>query len=76
MRACILDHFKLPQLKLDKKQFRGLQTMLFSQSLAPVLIPGPFGSGKTRLLAVVPQEIARYSKENKKDSCVVISKIQ
>ena len=63
---------RFPQLKLDKDQFRGLQTMLFSQSSAPVLIPGPFGSGKTRLLAVAAQEIIRYSKENKNDSHVLI----
>ena len=53
------------QLKLDDSQFRGLQTMLFSQSSAPVLIPGPFGSGKTRLLAVATEEIIRDCKEKK-----------
>ena len=60
---------KFPQLKLDKDQFHGLQTMLFSQSSAPVLIPGPFGSGKTHLLAVAAQEIVHYSKEKKRQSC-------
>ena len=53
------------QLKLDDSQFRGLQTMLFSRSSAPVLIPGPFGSGKTRLLAVATEEIIRDCKEKK-----------
>ena len=51
------------QLKLDDSQFHGLQTMLFSQSSAPVLIPGSFGSGKTRLLAVATEEIIRDCKE-------------
>ena len=60
------------QLKLDKDQFRCLQTMLFSRSSAPVLIPGPFGSGKTRLLAVAAQEILRYSEEKKEDGHVLI----
>ena len=46
--------------------------MLFSRSSAPVLIPGPFGSGKTRLLAVAAQEILRYSEENKEDGRVLI----
>ena len=43
------------QLELGNNHFRGLQTMLFSQSSAPVLIPGPFGCGKTRLLVVATE---------------------
>lgn len=40
-------------LMLDKEyQFPALQMMMFSDSNAPLLIPGPFGTGKTRLLAV------------------------
>ena len=53
------------QHKLDDSQFCGLQTMLFSRSSAPVLIPGPFGSGKTRLLSVATEEIIRDCKEKK-----------
>ena len=51
-------------LSLDKKQFQALQLILFSRSRAPVIIPGPFGTGKTRLLAVAAHsfiETAKYS---------------
>ena len=51
-------------LSLDKKQFRVLQLILFSRSRAPVIIPGPFGTGKTRILAVATHyfiETARKS---------------
>ena len=60
------------QHKLDDSQFRGLQTMLFSRSSAPVLIPGPFGSGKTRLLSVATEEIIRDCKEKKVAGRVLI----
>ena len=46
---------KTTHFKLDKNQFHGLQTMLFSQSNPPVLIPGPFGCGKTRLISVAAE---------------------
>ena len=52
-----------PQFKLDSDQFCGLQTILFSQPSAPVLITGPFGSGKTHLLAVATECIIHYSKD-------------
>ena len=39
-------------MELDKYQFRALQLIQSSQSRAPVLISGPFGTGKTRVLAV------------------------
>lgn len=42
----------LPVDDLDMIQCNALHTMAYSKSTAPVLIPGPFGSGKTRLLAV------------------------
>ena len=51
-------------LSLDKKQFRALQLILFSRSRAPVIIPGPFGTGKTRILVVATHyfiETARNS---------------
>ena len=38
-------------LRLDQHQFRALQAVVFSRSNAPILIAGPFGTGKTRLLA-------------------------
>ena len=50
-------------LKLDKEhQFRALQLVLFSRSLAPVIIPGPFGTGKTRILAVAAYNFLEYAK--------------
>lgn len=39
-------------LKLDKHQFKALQAAVFCNAPAPTLIAGPFGTGKTRLLAV------------------------
>ena len=38
---------------------KALQTMLFSRSTAPVLVPGPFGTGKTRLLSVAAEYFIR-----------------
>lgn len=52
------------EMTLDKDQFRGLQTMLFTKSPAPVLIPGPFGCGKTRLLSVATEYILTRCVEN------------
>ena len=39
-------------LKLDRHQLKALQAAVFCKAAAPVLIAGPFGTGKTRLLAV------------------------
>ena len=39
-------------LKLDRHQFKALQAAVFCNATAPTLIAGPFGTGKTRLLAV------------------------
>ena len=52
-----------PQLELESDQFHGLQTMLFSRPSAPVLIPGPFGCGKTRLLAVATEYVIHNCKD-------------
>ena len=60
---CRIPKAPYTQLKLDDGQFRGLQTMLFSRSSAPVLIPGPFGCGKTRLLAVATRCIIHECKD-------------
>ena len=49
-------------LNLDKKQFRALQLILFSRSRAPVIIPGPFGTGKTRILAVATHNFIETAK--------------
>ena len=43
-------HYKC--LKLDRHQLKALQATVFCKATAPVLIAGPFGTGKTRLLAV------------------------
>ena len=51
-------------LNLDKKQFRALQLILFSRSRAPVIIPGPFGTGKTRVLAVATYNFIETAKKN------------
>ena len=52
-----------PQFKLDSDQLCGLQTMLFSPPPAPVLITGPFGCGKTHLLAVATKCIIHKCKD-------------
>ena len=52
-------------MELDKEyQFRALQLVLFSRSIAPVVIPGPFGTGKTRVLAVAAYNFIEYAKQN------------
>ena len=53
-----------PMLKLDKGfQFPALQLVMFSGSSAPVLIPGPFGTGKTRLLAVATYDFIKRGRQ-------------
>ena len=53
-----------PVLKLDKDfQFPALQLAMFSGSSAPVLIPGPFGTGKTRLLAVATYDFIKHGRQ-------------
>ena len=51
-----LDRIPFPShyeyLKLDRYQLKALQATVFCKATAPVLIAGPFGTGKTRLLAV------------------------
>ena len=58
-----------PQLRinqLDHYQFRALQRMVFSRGTAPVLVPAPFGSGKTRLLSVATEYLIRNAKSENK----------
>ena len=50
------------QLKLDKLQTKALNRVLESKSPLPVLLAGPFGTGKTRLLARAAYEILKESK--------------
>ena len=52
--------------KLDEFQFRALKIMAFSRSTAPVLVPGPFGSGKTRLLSIASEYFITNAKEESK----------
>ena len=59
-------------LSLDKKQFRALQLILFSRSRAPVIIPGPFGTGKTRVLAVATYNFIETAKKNNSIARVLV----
>ena len=59
-------------LNLDKKQFRALQLILFSRSRAPVIIPGPFGTGKTRILAVATHNFIETAKKNSSIARVLV----
>ena len=60
-----------PVLKLDKGfQFPALQLAMFSGTSAPILIPGPFGTGKTRLLAVATYDFIKHGQQQKPPSPV------
>ena len=48
------------KLELDSYQQRALRTILNSSPGAPVLVTGPFGTGKTRLLARAAYEILKF----------------
>ena len=50
---------KNPRMKLDGVQMKALKCILESHSSLPVLIAGPFGTGKTRLLARAAYEMLR-----------------
>ncbi len=52
--------------QLDRFQIRALRSMLFSKSTAPVLVPGPFGTGKTRLLSVASEYFITNAKHEGK----------
>lgn len=49
-------------LELDSYQQRALRTIMNSSVGAPVLVTGPFGTGKTRLLARAAYEILKFQK--------------
>ena len=51
----------LQTLDLDFYQLRALRTILNCSSQAPVVVTGPFGTGKTRLLARATYEILKSS---------------
>ena len=61
-------------MELDKEhQSHALQLVLqFSQSLAPVIISGPFGTGKTRVLAVAAYNFIEYAKHCNTDCRVLV----
>lgn len=52
--------YTYPRMKLDEVQMKALKCILESHSALPVLIAGPFGTGKTRVLARAAYEILRY----------------
>ena len=53
-----------PELELDKTgQLQALYAILTSGSNAPLLVAGPFGTGKTRLLARAAYQILRFNRQ-------------
>lgn len=50
-----LPRSRYPVLDIDEEQHPALQVIVNSQCSAPVLIPGVFGCGKTRILAVATE---------------------
>ena len=69
---------KYPNLKLDEEdcpgdQLNALRTAAFNHSDAPpVLISGPFGTGKTRLLAAATYFFLQEGKRNRQDCRVLV----
>lgn len=63
---------KYPELDLDPEQYPALQVIINSQSSAPVLLSGPFGCGKTRLLAVATEYFIRQCKESRQKCHILI----
>ena len=53
------DKIEYPRMELDEVQMDALGCILKSTSTLPILIAGPFGTGKTRLLARAAYEILR-----------------
>ena len=64
--------FLFPKDELDVFQCNALQTMAFSRSTAPVLVPGPFGSGKTRLLSVASKYFSSLAKREGRRSRILL----
>ena len=55
---------KFTELELDKTgQLHALYGILKSNANAPLLVAGPFGTGKTRLLACAAYEILRHNRQ-------------
>ena len=52
-------------LKLDSCQERALRTIMRSTPGAPVLVTGPFGTGKTRILARAAYEILKLGEKTR-----------
>lgn len=58
----VIDHDVIdvyPKMELDDVQMEALHCILDSSSALPILVAGPFGTGKTRLLARAAYEILR-----------------
>ena len=71
-----LSHIPFPEyqsLYHDARfQFKALQLAAFCNSMAPVLIPVPFGTGKTRLLAVAAHYFVRAGRRRGRPTRVLV----
>lgn len=62
----IVPYPRYEQLKIDKTcQFPALRMILSSTTSLPLLIAGPFGTGKTRLLACAAYELLRRNYQHR-----------
>ena len=57
---------------LDEYQYHALKLILFSRSKAPVLVLGPFGSGKTRLLSVATLLIMEEAQKVQQNARILV----
>ncbi len=62
-------YVEYPNIELDEMQMKALNNILKSSPRLPVLVAGPFGTGKTRLLARAAYEILENSSTSRVMIC-------
>lgn len=59
-------------IDLDPDQCPALEVILSNQCSAPVIIPGAFGTGKTRLLAIAAECLFREYRKTQQPACRIL----